>query len=75
MKEGYGSTIKKMGMKGMTFTLSHPGFFRFSGKTGRWIMRNAPGIVNNKLNPWYKQREMPEPPKESFGKWYKKNRG
>lgn len=74
MKEGYGSTIKKMGMKGMTFTLSHPGVFNFAGNAGRWIMNKAPMIVNNKLNPWYKQREMPEPPKESFGEWYKKNR-
>ena len=74
MKEGYGSTIKKMGMKGMTFTLSHPGFYQFAGKAGRWAMKDAPFIINNKLNPWYKQRDMPSPPKESFGEWYKKNR-
>jgi L-lactate dehydrogenase complex protein LldF len=30
--------------------------------------------VNNKLNPWFKQREMPEAPKESFRDWYKKNK-
>jgi L-lactate dehydrogenase complex protein LldF len=74
MKEGYGSTIKKMGMKGMTFTLSHPGFYHFAGKAGRWAMKAAPFIINNKLNPWYRQRDMPPPPKESFGEWYKKNR-
>ena len=74
MKEGYGSTVKKMGMKGMTFTLSHPGFYHFAGKAGRWAMKTAPFIINNKLNPWYKQRDMPSPPKESFGEWYKKNR-
>ncbi len=74
MKEGYGSTVKKMGMKGMTFTLSHPGFYHFAGKAGRWAMKAAPFIINNKLNPWYKQRDMPSPPKESFGEWYKKNR-
>jgi len=74
MKEGYGSTVKKMGMKGMTFTLSHPGFYRFAGKAGRWTMKAAPFIINNKLNPWYKQRDMPSPPKESFGEWYKKHR-
>lgn len=74
MKEGYGSTVKKMGMKGMTFTLSHPGFYHFAGKAGRWAMKTAPFIIDNKLNPWYKQRDMPSPPKESFGEWYKKNR-
>ncbi|MEZ4902580.1 MAG: hypothetical protein R2822_12925 [Spirosomataceae bacterium] len=42
------------------------------GKVGRFAMANAPFVVNNSLNPWYKQREMPEPPKESFGEWYKK---
>jgi L-lactate dehydrogenase complex protein LldF len=25
------------------------------------------------LNVWYKQREMPVPPKESFREWYLKN--
>ena len=31
-------------------------------------------VVNNKMNPWYKQRDMPEGPKESFSEWYEKNR-
>jgi len=30
--------------------------------------------VNNRLNPWYKQREMPAPPKQSFSQWYEKNK-
>ncbi|MBX3254212.1 MAG: lactate utilization protein [Chitinophagaceae bacterium] len=74
MKEGYGPAAKKLAMKGMTFTLSNPGVYRFAGKTGRWVMDKMPFIVNNKLNPWYKQREMPEPPAQSFNEWYKKNR-
>ena len=37
-------------------------------------MNNIPFVVNNNLNPWYKEREMPEPPKESFTEWYKKNK-
>ena len=36
-------------------------------------MHNVPFVVNNKLNPWYKQRDMPEGPKESFSEWYLKN--
>jgi L-lactate dehydrogenase complex protein LldF len=36
-------------------------------------MKNMPALVNNSLNPWYKQREMPAPPEESFREWYKKN--
>jgi len=38
------------------------------------LMDKQPFLVNNILNPWYKQREMPEPPEESFRDWYKKNR-
>jgi L-lactate dehydrogenase complex protein LldF len=74
VKEGYAPAAKKIAMRGMTFTLSNPGAYQFAGKAGRWVMGKIPFIVNNKLNPWYKQREMPEPPKQSFGDWYKKNR-
>ena len=71
--EGHVATSKKIGMKGMAFILSKPGMYRFSGKMGRWMMRMFPFIVKNKLNPWYKQREMPAPPKQSFRDWYIKN--
>jgi L-lactate dehydrogenase complex protein LldF len=37
-------------------------------------MRNIPFVVNNGLNPWFKNREMPEPPKESFREWYLNNK-
>ncbi len=74
VKDGYAPAAKKIAMQGMTFTLSHPGVYQFAGKAGRWVMNKMPFIVNNKLNPWYKQREMPEPPKQSFGEWYKRNR-
>lgn len=73
VQEGYVPTSKKIGMKAMTWTLSNPGVFNTAGKAGRWFMQHVPFITNNKLNPWFKQREMPEPPDESFGEWYKKN--
>ena len=74
MSEGHAPLSKKAAMQGMTFTLSHPKAYQLGGKIGRWVMRNAPFTVNNGLNPWFNQREMPEPPKESFRDWYKKNR-
>jgi L-lactate dehydrogenase complex protein LldF len=40
---------------------------------GRWFIKYAPFALNNRFNLWYKNREMPKPPKESFGEWYKKN--
>jgi L-lactate dehydrogenase complex protein LldF len=58
----------------MATTLSNPGIYKIAGKMGRIVMRAVPGLVNNKFNPWFKQREMPAPPKESFKEWYQKNR-
>ena len=72
--EGYAGTTKKMGMKGMAFILSRPGLYRFAGKTGRWVMRIFPFITNNRLNPWYRQRNMPAAPKQSFRDWYVKKK-
>lgn len=73
-REGHSPASKTVAMKVMAGTLSKPSVYRFAGKMGRWFMRTMPWLVNNKLNPWYKQREMPAAPKESFRDWYKKNR-
>lgn len=73
-KEGHVSSVKSVGMKGMALMFSFPTVFNLAGKTGRWFMKRFPFMVNNKLNPWYKHREMPAPPKESFREWYE-NRG
>lgn len=67
------SVVKRIAMNGMSFLLARPKLYRFAGTTGRWMMRVMPWIVNNKMNAWYKQREMPAPPKESFRDWYQKN--
>ncbi len=74
VKEGHAPLSKTVSMRAMTFTLSHPGVFNFAGKAGRKVMKVAPFMVNNGLNLWYKQREMPAPPEESFREWYSKNR-
>ncbi|RYZ26326.1 MAG: lactate utilization protein [Chitinophagaceae bacterium] len=74
MSEGYGGFAKKASMKAMATVLSNPGIYRISGKAGRAVMRLMPWSVSNQLNPWYKGREMPAPPKQSFHDWYKENR-
>ncbi|GAB3172662.1 lactate utilization protein B [Telluribacter humicola] len=74
-KGGYVPATKTMGIKTMAAVLSQPRFYQWSGKLGRTVMRALPGVTNNSLNPWYKQREMPDPPKESFRDWYIRNRG
>jgi L-lactate dehydrogenase complex protein LldF len=74
VKNGHTTTTKKVGMNVMTTVLSNPGIYRLSGAFGRWLMKWMPSLVNNRFNPWFKQREMPNPPAESFRDWYKKNK-
>ncbi len=74
MKEGHGGFAKKSAMKTMAAVLSNSALYKLSGKMGRTFMGWFPALVNNKLNPWSKQREMPAPPKQSFNEWYKNNR-
>ena len=74
VKNGYASTTKKAGMQAMTWTLSSPFLYHLAGKAGRWVIKYAPFAVNNKLNPWYKHRDMPASPEWSFSEWYQKNR-
>lgn len=72
--QGLAPAMKSVSMKMMGFVLSKPAVFQFAGKAGRWVIRHLPFLVKNKWNPWYKQREMPAPPQQSFTDWYKKNR-
>ncbi len=73
VKEGHTPAAKTVAMKGMSAVLANPVVFDLAGKIGRFVMKNIPVVVNNNLNLWYKQREMPAPPTESFREWYKKN--
>jgi L-lactate dehydrogenase complex protein LldF len=74
VKEGYVDPLKKAGMHGMAVAFSSPSIYSGSGKLMRWIMKRFPSLVNNRRNPWFKGREMPALPKESFKEWFKKNR-
>jgi len=74
VKNGHAPVAKRAAMQLMTVVLSSPSLYRTMGKAGRITLKWAPYAVNNSLNPWYRQREMPEPPENSFGEWYKKNR-
>jgi L-lactate dehydrogenase complex protein LldF len=74
VQKGYVKPAKKAGIKGMSLLLSSPFIFTTAGAVGRWVMRYLPFVVNNPLNPWYKQRNMPEAPAQSFREWYAKNR-
>jgi L-lactate dehydrogenase complex protein LldF len=73
VKEGYAASSKSVAMKAMAWTLSSPASFTTAGKAGRWVLQNVPFVLNNRLNPWFKQRDMPGTQKESFSEWYAKN--
>ena len=74
VKAGYVTEAKKTGLNLMAIVLSRPWLYRLSGRAARWLMRTFPSLVNNKRNPWHKQREMPSPPSASFQRWYQQNR-
>ena len=67
MEAGLAPAGKTIGMKLMAITLANPVIYRIGGS----LMRRFSSLLNTSLNPWYKQREMPVAPKESFQEWYK----
>lgn len=74
-ENGHVQASKKVGMKGLAALMANPGLFRVAGKAGRGLMKPFSFLVNSpRFNAWARQREMPEPPKESFRDWYLKNR-
>lgn len=72
VQQGYAATSKKVGMEIMTQVLSKPLLYRIAGSMLRRILKYLPSLVKNGLNPWYKHREMPAPPQQSFRQWYRK---
>jgi L-lactate dehydrogenase complex protein LldF len=68
MAAGLAPVSKSIGMKMMAFVLAHPMIYRVGGA----VLRRFSSLLNTRLNPWYKQREMPVAPKESFQEWYQK---
>ena len=74
VQDGHVAPSKNAGIKAMSVVLSSPLLYKATGKLGRWFIKNVPLLTNNKFNPWFKQREMPEAPKSSFRHWYRENR-
>jgi L-lactate dehydrogenase complex protein LldF len=62
---------KRMSMKLAGFVFRHPALYRFGGWMARVGLRTMPKwMVYNKLNAWGRQRELPDPPKQSFRELY-----
>lgn len=66
---------KRFSMAVAKKVLSSPSLYLTMGKVARKSLKILPkSVINNPLNAWGKQRDLPEVPKESFKEWYKKNR-
>ncbi len=74
MKEGHGGLAKKWSMKLMAAVLARPKLYKKAGGIARFFLRSLPGIAQHRFNPWYKGRELPEAPKQSFQEWYQQHR-
>ena len=74
-KDGPPNPSKKWAMKLAGSALSKPGLYDFFGSMARKALKITPdSLVYSSLNAWGKHRDLPEPPKESFKEWYKKNK-
>lgn len=73
-KNGHAPKTKTFAMKIVAAVLARPWMYRFGGSVARKMMRMFPVLFSLKSIPWNKARELPVPPKQSFGEWYAKNR-
>ena len=73
VQKGFVSGTKKAAIQTMSRVLSNPKTFAFAGWFGRWMLKYFPFVVNNHFNPWYRQRNMPGVPGQSFRSWYKRD--
>jgi L-lactate dehydrogenase complex protein LldF len=74
VKQGYVKSSKGFSISAMNTVLSRSWLYKHMTAMMKWILKYVPGIINNRFNPWYKQREMPVVPKQSFNEWYNMNR-
>jgi len=71
-KDGYVGGVKKIGLQVAAKVLASPTLFNWSFRVGRGVMRTMPFVVENRLNPWFHDRELPAAPKQSFREWWAK---
>ncbi|WP_339786771.1 lactate utilization protein B [uncultured Imperialibacter sp.] len=66
---------KRVSMTLAAKVLASPSLYNMMGKLARKSLALLPkSLINNPLNAWGKQRDLPDPPKDSFKEWYAKNR-
>ena len=72
---GHLPQAKKKSLQWAGRILSNFRTYKRMGKWGRWALKYMPRfLIYNRLNEWGKERDLPEPPKESFRDWYLRER-
>jgi L-lactate dehydrogenase complex protein LldF len=67
--------LKNISMNVSTAILNRPKLYNRLGKVLRSFLNILPKIISNApLNPWSKNRDLPEAPRKSFKEWYKENK-
>lgn len=68
--------VKKTVMKAAGRLFGNPRLYRMALSASGVALDDLPRFaIYNWLNPWGRQREVPQPPAQSFRDWYIKNRG
>ncbi|HLQ45377.1 MAG TPA: lactate utilization protein LutB domain-containing protein, partial [Planctomycetaceae bacterium] len=66
---------KRLALGLTSFVMQRPKLFNFAGAVARRIVPWLPRFVlYNPLNPWGRQRELPDMPSQSFREMYRKSR-
>jgi L-lactate dehydrogenase complex protein LldF len=70
-----GEFAKGLSMKLANGIFKSPLAYKISGSLMRNAVKSLPNsLIYHPLNTWGKNRNLPDPPKESFQQWYRKNR-
>ena len=70
-----GDFAKRLSMKLANGIYKSPLAYKISGSLMRNALKSLPNsLIYHPLNVWGKNRNLPDPPKESFQQWYQKNR-
>ena len=74
-EENAQSAGKGFAMSVTAWLFRFPWLYRIAGKLGRLALKITPrALIYTRWNDWGQDRELPTPPKQSFGEWYRKNR-
>jgi L-lactate dehydrogenase complex protein LldF len=74
-EKGQINLVKKEAMRAAGEVLSHPKLYRIAASSAEIALKDLPHFaLYNHFNAWGLHRDLPQPGKETFHAWYKKNR-